>query len=409
MRLTLPAAFGGSPAFPEGLPLARPRIPDVPGLSRRLAAILESGVLTNGPVVRELEERVAERCGVAHAVAVASCTSGLMLTYQALGVSGQVVMPSFTFAASAHAVVWANGSPRFADVAPNNMTLDPADAARLADGAAALSATHIYGRPCEVEALQAVADRAGLPIVYDAAHALGSRRRGRPVGSFGTAEVFSLSPTKVAVAGEGGVVTTGDASLAESVRLGRDYGNPGNYDCRFPGLNARMSELHAAVAVASLHGLDERIAHRNELVVAFEAATEGLPGLSFQHVDASDVSTYKDLTLVIDPDLFGLDAADLGGALKQENVDSRRYYHPPVHRQRAYAASSTSGALPVTDRMAQRVLTLPLYSEMTRGHMHRLADAVARIHFYARFPAMERALETTYGGPRATARATLVG
>jgi dTDP-4-amino-4,6-dideoxygalactose transaminase len=389
-----PAALGGTPAFPEGLPLVRPTIPDIPGVTDRLGEVLASGMLTNGPTVRRLEEAVAERCGVAHAVAVASCTSGLMLTYQALGVTGRVLMPSFTFAASAHAVVWAGGTPLFADVDDATMTLDPEAAEELVSEAAAVSATHVYGRPCEVEALQALADAAGLPLVYDAAHALGSRRRGRPIGGFGTVEVFSLSPTKVAVAGEGGLVTTNDAALAEAVRVGRDYGNPGNYDCRFPGLNARMSELHATVALAALDGLDERIAHRNALVASFRTATEGVPGLGFQQIDDADVSTYKDLTIVIDPDVFGLDAAALGRALKLEGADSRRYYHPPIHRQKAYATLPMDRNLPVTDRLADRVLTPPLYSHMTTAEMERLADAVVRIQAHAGRDGMARALRS---------------
>jgi dTDP-4-amino-4,6-dideoxygalactose transaminase len=388
MTTVLPAALGGTPAFPDGLPLVRPTIPDVPGLTRRLGDVLDSGMLTNGPLVRQLEETVAERCGVDHVVAVASCTSGLMLTYQALGVSGRVVMPSFTFAASAHAVVWAGGEPLFADVDTDSMTLDAAAAEGLVAQAAAISATHIYGRPCEVEALEALANKAGLPLVFDAAHALGSRRRGGPVGGYGTAEVFSLSPTKVAVAGEGGLVATNDSSLAEILRLGRDYGNPGNYDCQFPGLNARMSELHAAVALASLDGLDERIARRNELVTEFRAATANVPGLGFQQVDEGDVSTYKDLTLVVDPDEFGMDAAGLARALKAEGADSRHYYSPPIHRQKAYAAMPPQAPLPVTERLAERVLTPPLYSHMTMVQVAILADAVTRIGAHARHTGM---------------------
>jgi dTDP-4-amino-4,6-dideoxygalactose transaminase len=389
MTPALPAVVGGAPAFPGGLPLVRPTITDIPGVTRRLREVLESGMLTNGPAVRRLEEQVAERCGVAHVVAVASCTSGLMLTYQALGVTGRVLMPSFTFAASAHAVVWAGAAPLFADVDAASMTLDPTAAGDLVGEAAAISATHVYGRPCEVEALQALADGTGLPLVYDAAHALGSSRRGRPVGGFGTAEVFSLSPTKVVVAGEGGLVTTDDASLAEAVRLGRDYGNPGNYDCRFPGLNARMSELHATLALASLEGLDERIAHRNELVRAFKAASAGVPGLDFQQIDDGDVSTYKDLTLVVDPEAFGLDAGSLRDALKAEGADSRRYYFPPIHRQKAYAELPTDRGLPITDWLADRVLTPPLYSHMTIDQIERLADAVLRIQAHAHHPGME--------------------
>lgn len=377
---TLPAVLGGPPAFPDGLPLVRPTIPDIPGLAQRLQSILESGILTNHRTVRELEERVAERCQVAHVVAVNSCTQGLMLTLRALGATGRVVMPSFTFAASAHAVHWVGGRPDWAEVDPRTMTLDPDDADALVEGAAAMTATHVYGAPCRVEELQAVADRAGIPLVYDSAHALGSRRGGVPCGGFGTAEVFSMSPTKVAVAGEGGLVATDDEGLAAEVRLGREYGNPGTYDCEFAGLNARMSELHAAVGLASLQGLDERIAYRNELVGQFKDATAGVAGLAFQDVPPEDVSTYKDLTLVVDEDRFGMTAEQVGRALKAEGIDSRRYYFPPIHQQKAYAHLPRTRELAVTDALATTVLTSPLYSHMTVGQVRSVADTVVRLH-----------------------------
>jgi dTDP-4-amino-4,6-dideoxygalactose transaminase len=378
-----PAVLGGPPAFSEGLPLVRPTIPDVPGLARRLEAILNSGMLTNGPTVRELEEAAAERCDVRHAVAVSSCTAGLMLVLQAVGARGRVVMPSFTFAASAHAVVWAGGQPVWGDVRLDNMTLDTADVAQLLDGASAMTATHVYGAPCDVEGLQKLADDVGIPLVYDAAHALGSRRGATPIGGFGTAEVFSLSPTKVAVAGEGGLVTTNDEDLASHLRHGRDYGNPGDYNCLFAGLNARMSELHAAVALASLDGLDARIADRNRLAAAFRQAIPGTAGLGFQHVDDGDLSTYKDLTLVVDAEAYGLSAAELATALKAEGIDSRRYYAPPIHRQRAYAHVPSPRALPVTDLLAESVLTTPLYSHMTVDEVVRVAEVIRNIHEHA--------------------------
>jgi len=376
-----PAVLGGDPAFPEGLPLVRPFLPDTTAIASRLQSILDSGRLTNGPTVAELEERVAAMLGVPHVVGVASCTSGLMLVLQALGATGRVVMPSFTFAASAHAVLWAGGSPDFAEVDPVSCTLDPSDAARLVDGASAVTATHVYGTPCQTEALQALADGAGIPLVYDAAHALGSKRRGIPIGGFGTAEVFSLSPTKVVVAGEGGLVATADEGLAEACRLGRDYGNGGDYDCLFPGLNARMSELHAAVALASLEGLDERVAHRCSLADRFASDTAAVPGLCLAQVAEGDTSTYKDLTIMVDPPDFGLTAVELARALSAEGIDSRRYYHPPVHLQKAYAERWPQRRdLPVTEALSTKVLTLPLWSHMTSGQIARLAGAVARIH-----------------------------
>ncbi|MDP8927220.1 MAG: DegT/DnrJ/EryC1/StrS family aminotransferase [Actinomycetota bacterium] len=383
MTSRLPAVLGGSPAFPAGLPLVRPDLPDTAAIARRLQQVLDSGILTNGPSVRRLEEAVAEYVRVDHVVAVSSCTAGLMLVLQACGLSGRVVLPSFTFAASAHAVHWAGGCPSFADIEPLTLTLDPQDAARRLDGAESLFATHLYGTPCDVERLQELARGASVPLLFDAAHALGSRRRGRLVGGFGTAEVFSLSPTKVTVAGEGGLITTNDGALAEACRYGRDYGNPGDYDCLFPGLNARMSELHATVALASLADLDERVAHRTALARRVHDGLSSVCDIDFPKVSPGDTSTFKDLTVLVASERFGLSAVQLATALRGEGIDTRRYYHPPVHRQKAYVNLAQAEPLPVTDWAAERVLTLPLWSHMTSADIDRVVGAVARIGTHA--------------------------
>ncbi|MFE5331374.1 DegT/DnrJ/EryC1/StrS family aminotransferase [Embleya sp. NPDC056575] len=379
-----PAVLGGTALFAEGLPLTRVRVPEREELTRRLDTILTSGRLTDGSTVRELEEAAAAQLEVPYVVAVSNCTSGLMLALQAMGVNGSVAMPGFTFSATAHAAHWAGAVPVFAEVDPDTLTLDPADAAKLLaeSGASALMATHVYGTPCRVEELAQVADDAGVPLLYDAAHALGSRRAGTPIGGFGAAEVFSLSPTKVVVAGEGGLIATRDEGLAQACRLGRGYGNPGDYDCVFPGLNARMSELHAALALVSLRGLPERVRTRTDLVAAFAAAIRDVPGVRLPVLAEGDVSTWKDLTLVIDPESFGLDVPTLARALKAEGIDSRRYFHPPVHRQKAYA-HLPARSLPVTDDIADRVLTLPLWSHMDTTTVDTVAEAVIRLHEHA--------------------------
>ena len=374
------AVLGGEALFPDGVPLTRVVVPDRQRVRQRLDAILDSGMLTDGPNVRELEDRAADLLDVPHVVAVASCTTGLILAMQAVEATGPVVMPSFTFSATAHAAAWAGGQPVFADISPASLTLDADDTSTRLAGATAIMATHIYGTPCAVERIDQLAANAGIPVVYDAAHALGSRRHGRPVGGFGTAEVFSMSPTKIAPAGEGGLVTTQSAELAERIRLARNYGNPGDYDCQFIGLNARMSELHAAVGLAYLAELPHRVQRRNELVRLFGERVEGIPGIRVPTVDPSDVSTYKDLTLVIDEQLFGLDVSALRTALAAEGVDTRRYFFPPVHRQRAYAYLGVPSALPVTDAIAPRVLTLPLWTQMSDDMVRQLADLVVRCH-----------------------------
>jgi dTDP-4-amino-4,6-dideoxygalactose transaminase len=382
----VPAILGGSPAFPEGLPLVRPSVPNAEALANDLRRILESRHLTNGPYVRRLEERAAEYLGVRHCVAVASCTAGLMLVIRATELTGDVIVPSFTFAATAHAVAWNGLRPVFADIDPGTLTLSP-QAVRRAAGVrtSAILATHVYGTPCDIEGLAAAALEHGVRLFFDAAHAFGSRRKEKPVGGFGHAEVFSLSPTKVMVAGEGGIIATNDDVLAERCRIGRDYGNPGDYDCLFVGLNARMSELHAALAIRSLDGLEERLERRNSLARAYFAALAELPGISFPQVPEGSRSTFKDFTILVDPDAFGLDAAHLGQALAAEGVETRRYYAPPVHTMRAYRyLNGRNGHLPVTEQISARVLTLPLWSDMTESPLLRVAEAIGGIHRAAR-------------------------
>jgi dTDP-4-amino-4,6-dideoxygalactose transaminase len=377
----LPAILGGQPMFPEGLPLVWPSVPNAEALARDLRRILESRTLTNGSFVQELERRSAEYLGVRHCIAVGSCTAGLMLVLRAADVSGDVVVPSFTFAATAHAVAWNGLRPVFADIDQGTLTLS-AEAARRVVGmrTSAILATHLYGTPCDVEGLGELAGSHGIRLFFDAAHAFGSRHGERPVGGFGDAEVFSLSPTKVLVAGEGGIIATDDDVLAERCRIGRNYGNPGDYDCLFVGLNGRMSEIHAAMTLRSLEGLDARIDRRNELAARYRDALSDVPGIRFPAVTEGDRSTYKDFTVLVEPDELGLDADGLAEALAAEGVETRRYYAPPVHSMRAYRhLNGTNGHLPVTEWASRRALTLPLWSDMREEQTDRVAAAVVRI------------------------------
>jgi len=202
------------------------------------------------------------------------------------------------------------------------------------------------------------------------------------VGSFGDVEVFSLSPTKLVVAGEGGVVTTNRADIAEAIRVGRDYGNPGDYNMRFVGLNARMSELHAAVALASLEQLDEHLQVRQELAQAYRDALSAVPGIGIQHVAEGDRSTYKDFTITVDADEFGLHRDVVRRGLSAEGIDTRCYFSPPVHRTQAYA-SGPPADLPVTDLVADRVLSLPMFAALPLDAVAKVADALDALSQHA--------------------------
>ena len=372
------AVLGGEPGFPNGVAFFRPATPSLDAVMHRLRPSYERGVLTNGPLVRELEEAAADRLEVDHVIAVSSCTTGLMLTFRALGPLRTVVLPSFTFSASAHAVAWNGCTPIFAECDPSSFQLDVTDAAARAVGADAVLATHVFGAPCRPEDVEALAAGPGIPAVFDAAHAFGARRRGRPVGSFGTAEVFSLSPTKPVVAGEGGLVATGSAEVAELVRLGRGYGDPGDYDTQLVGLNGRMSELHAALALESLAELDANLESRRRLARRYTDRFDAVPGIRAQRVDDDDASTWKDFTVAVDESEFGVSRDTLVTSLRAEGVDTRCYFDPPVHRQRSHAGDAAVD-LPVTDQVAGRVVSLPIYPGLAVEVVDRIVELTERI------------------------------
>ena len=365
----------------ERIPLARPRIGDAGSVLQRIAGALASGSLTDGATVRELEDAAAGYLGVRHCIAVASCTTGLMMVIRAAGVTGTIVMPSFTFVATAHAAAWNGCEPAFADIDAGRLTLDPESVAlAIHTRTGAILATHLYGAPADAEALEDLASRHGIRLFFDAAHAFGAERHGRRVGGFGDAEVFSLSPTKPLVAAEGGLIATDDDLLAERCRTARAYGHPGDYDARFVGLNGRMSELHAAVALGSLSDLEARLRSRSRLAEAYRAALDGVDGISFPTIDASDRSTFKDLTILVDAQESGITADQLAAALGASGIETRRYYSPPVHRMAAYRAVARRPVpLPVTERAAREAVSLPLWDSMDDDTLERVTSSIREI------------------------------
>ena len=377
--MTQLALLGGGARFPEGIPFVRPAAPALARVTEILGESWARGALTNGPLVAELERRAAEYLQVPHVVAVSSCTTGLMLALRALDVTGPVVMPSFTFSASAHAVAWNGATPRFAECDASSFQVVLDDASRRLDGAGAVLATHVFGAPCSPKEIEDLARVRGIPVVFDAAHAFGASHAGVPVGGFGDAEVFSLTPTKPLVAGEGGLVATTREDVAYKVRIGRDYANPGNYDTQFVGLNGRMSEMHAATALASLEGFDANQSRRFEIVERYRTGLAGIPGVRVQTVAAADRSTWKDFTIAIEPATFGIDRDALRRVLDAEGVDTRTYFDPPVHRQSAYRNVVTD-PLPVTDEVSRRVVSLPVYPALRDDVVDAIVALIVTAH-----------------------------
>lgn len=392
-----PAILGSAPIFTEKIPIVRPVLPSFADLAAEAEEVLTTGMVTKGRNLLNFEEAVADHLGVRHAVAVSSCTTGLMLAYKCLGLTGDVVIPSFTFMATASALVWAGLKPVFADVDLNTTNLDPAAAeAAITPHTSAIVAVHNFGNPADMDDLQSLADRKGLKLIYDAAHGFGARYKGRPVGAQGDAHVFSLSPTKLVIAGEGGIVATDDDELAARVRIGREYGNSGRYDSAFAGINARLPELSALMGAHSLRKLEGAARRRNEVASLYREALGVLPGVGFQQARDGNRNSYKDFSVTVDANAFGLSRDDLARALASENVDTRAYYDPPVHRQTAYAQfASKSETLHNTDLLAARSLSLPVWSEMSDETALDICRAVARIHEFASDVAAELDRSTT--------------
>lgn len=379
---TLPALLGGKPIFDDRIPIIRPTLPHISALSGDLEAIFSSGIITNSTFVEKFEKAVAEYLGVKQAVALSSCTSGLILSLKALDLSGEVLVPSYTFSATGHAALWNGLKVKFVDIDPETFNVDPNELDKsIGPETSAILVVHAFGNPCEVEELEEIASKHDLRLVFDAASALGSLWHNKKIGNFGDAEVFSLSPTKIVTASEGGIVATNNDEIARRVRIGRDYGNPGNYDCEFNGISARMEEFNAVIGLKSLEMVESNIVRRYSLVQLYKSLLKETPGISFQNIRSDYRTTYKDFAILVETEYFGMTRDMLATALDAENITTRKYFYPPLHKQQAYAREWDDRAkLPVTNSISHKVLCLPIFSHMSEENVKRISEAVHRIH-----------------------------
>lgn len=353
------AVLGGSPAFAEPLHVGHPHVGSVEALTARLREALDRRRLTNhGPFVEELEGRLAEYLGVGHCVATCNGTTALQLAARAAGLEGEVIVPAFTFVATAHAISWLGLRPIPCDVDPRTHHLDPAAVERLiGNRTSGIVAVHLWGRPCAIEELEPLAAEHGLRLIFDAAHAFACSHRGRMIGSFGDAEVLSMHATKVLNGFEGGAVTTDDGDLAEAVRLMSNFGFQ-DYDRVVSlGTNGKMSEASAAMALVSLESLDRFIEVNAANEHAYATELGELPGIELLSEDTADRRNHHHVVVEVDSATAGLTRDQLHALLWAENVLARRYFHPGIHRMEPYAAAGEP--LPVAERLAERTLVLP--------------------------------------------------
>ncbi len=366
---------------PTKIYVAQPSLPDYPLLDEKFKDISKSLILSNfAKYSNRLEIDIETRLRVKKALTFPNGTTALMLAIKALGLKGEIILPSFTFSATGHAVVWNGLTPVFADIDPDTFNIDPADVeGKITNKTTAILGVHIFGNPAEIKRLEAIAEQHELKLVFDSAHALGSEYHNKSIGGFGDVECFSLSGTKVITSAEGGIATSNNNDLMKKMHLGRNYGAGADYDCQYIGLNGKMSEFHAAIALETFALIDKFMIKRNKLTKLYKERLSEIPGISFQYIPEGHLSTFKDFAILIDREQFGLDRDELARELNQQGIFPKKYFLP-IHRMKSYKeVEHRAENLVHTESVADNILCLPIYSHMNDDKLEKICYTVFRI------------------------------
>jgi dTDP-4-amino-4,6-dideoxygalactose transaminase len=374
------AIFGGTPAFAEPLHVGRPNIGNRKALLERMNDMLDRRWLTNkGPYVEEFERHLEELTGAKHCIAVCNATIGLELATRAARMSGEVILPSFTFVATAHALQWQGIKPVFCDIDPVTHNIDPQ---RIEDVITPLTTgivgVHVWGRPCDIVAIKEIAQKHDLRLIFDAAHAFACSYEGRMIGNFGDGEVFSFHATKFLNTFEGGAIVTNDDDLADRIRLMKNFGFSGRDSVIYIGTNGKMNEAAAAMGLTGLESLDRfvKVNHRN--YQAYQDIFSDVSGLEMISYDESEKRNYQYIVVEVDEAVTGLDRDQLVALLNAERVLARRYFYPGCHKMEPYRSKFPHAGLllPETERLTQRVMSLPTGTTVELEDIHRIGQII---------------------------------
>ncbi len=357
------AIFTENPAFAEPLHVGRPNVVDAGLLQKSIEDILQRKWLTNnGPYVQSFEKKIAEHVGVKHCIAMCNGTVALEILIRAAELTGEVIIPSFTFIATAHALQWQEIQPVFCDINPVTHSIDPDQIESLiTEKTTAIIGVHLWGRPCEIEKLQAIAKKHQLKLLFDAAHAFGASHHQKMIGGFGLAEIFSFHATKFISTGEGGAVVTNDDDLAKKIRLMQNFGFEGEDNVIYIGTNGKMDEISSAVGLLAFENAEEIIKVNHVNYQDYQHYLSDVPGVSLICYDTSEKNNYQYIVLEIDSCLCGLTRDELRTVLIAENILARRYFYPGCHRMEPYRSikKHSNLTLPHTSVIANQVLVLP--------------------------------------------------
>jgi dTDP-4-amino-4,6-dideoxygalactose transaminase len=359
------------------LNIVRPLFPEVGEFMQDFENSLKTGQVTNNsPLVQEFEKEIAKHIGVKYCAALVNGETALMLLLRALGLKGNVIVPSYTFSGTVHTLMWNNLEPVFADIEPDTLTIDSNDVvSKIKPDTSAILAVPIYGNPCNIDELEKIAGEHNLKLLFDSAPAFGSSYNGKKLGGFGLAECFSFHATKVFSTMEGGAVTTNDEDLYQKICTLRNFGQFAECDCNDFGLNGKMTEICALLGSRNLPKLDSWIKRRNELVNYFSNEIKNTPGITLIKVRDNAVSNHLYLYISVNSGEFEMNRDLLMEKLSRKNIIARRFFCNPVHKMKCY--QKYSGLfLPNTEYASANGLSLPLYSDMSYEEMDRIIEAI---------------------------------
>lgn len=376
------AIKGGNPAAEKMIPIARPVFSEK--TIEDVSEVLRSGYIRQGPKTKEFEERFRERVGARYAYAVNSGTAALHIAYLSILKPGdEVILPSFTFFATASTVIYSNGRPVFVDIDPETFLIDPEDVKeKTTKRTRAIAPVHLFGNVANMDALNDLAEDHDLAIVNDSAQAHGTEINGKDIGSFDTLNCYSFYPSKSMTTGEGGIVTTNDEKLYELGRLIRSHGDDARYHHVVLGLNYRMTDIAAAIGLNQLRELDRYLERRRHCGGILREGVGEIDGLHPQKIGKGVNHSYSYFSLVMDPERFRCSRDEFVDALKAENIGCAVHYPIPLTKQPAITNLMKPGACPVSEETSKRVFSLPMHPYLSDKNLKEIQEGVEKVATY---------------------------
>ena len=364
------------------LHVGRPNIGNRESFLSKVNAMMDRRWLSNdGPLVREFEKKISEFLGVKNVVAMCNATVALEIASRALNLHGEVIVPSYTFIATAHALQWQEITPVFCDIDPATHNIDPAKIERLiTPRTTGIIGVHVWGRGCDTAAIEEIAARRNLKVMYDASHGFACSKGRRMLGTFCECEVFSFHATKFLNCFEGGAVVTNNDDLAEKMRLMRNFGFQGFDNVIYLGVNGKMSEVHAAMGLTNLEAIEEIIAVNRRNYKAYEAGLADVSGISVIDYDPAEQNNYQYVVIEVDPEVCPRNRDEIVEALHAENIIARKYFWPGCHKMEPYRSLQPNAGLLLleTERTAARVIVLPTGQTVEEETVSRVCEIIRK-------------------------------